>query len=237
MDGRAEVERLRWPLFLGALFCLAGAVAVEIGAGVVWPSGIARPDGGYAGRAPGQAVWGLAALDLILVYTMAVLVAGMLVPRAVARVQALLGFLVFLLGALAVLAATLAVFAGLVAMVTLLMAVPFGTAIYFAVHVPFPRGAVSAALAAAMAFKLAFAVCLVLAQPRFLQMRSLVLLIATSLVATWLTGVILAFVPGFLGAIGDAVAALIAGILALVWAVFLMLASLPGVVRAVRSLV
>lgn len=230
------IETIRMPFFVLALVLLAFAVSFEIGLGLVWPALVPPPGGQLPDVSPGFGVPYLAAIDLILVYATAAISLAFVWPALAGRVQAAIGIVLGLIGGLVVLALILAAFAALMLMLTLLLAIPFGTAAYFAAFADFPTGKAAAALAAIMAFKLGFAICLILAQQRFLKMKTLMLVIATSLALTWLTGFLHALVPGFLAAITDALAALITSILALIWIVVLFIGNLPGLVRAIRSL-
>jgi VanZ family protein len=84
-----------------------------------------------------------------------------------------------------------------------------------------------------MFLKLAFAACLVLAHPRFLQNKGLVLIVLTSLLANVIISFLHGFVPVFLVSITDLIAALISGVLAAVWAVFLLVGAVISVVKAI----
>ncbi|ARC90654.1 hypothetical protein [Rhodovulum sp. MB263] len=229
-------ETLRMPFFVLALVLLAFAVSFEIGLALAWPALVPPPGGGLSDISPGFGVPYLAAIDLILVYATLAIALALLWPALAGRVQAAIGILLALIGGLAVLALILAAFAALMLMLTLLLAVPFGTLAYFAAFADFPTGKAAAALALIMAFKLGFAICLILAHQRFLKMKTLMLVIASSLALTWLTAVLHALVPGFLASIADALAALITSVLALVWIVALFIGTLPGLIRAIRSL-
>ena len=54
-------------------------------------------------------------------------------------------------------------------LISLLLAVPFGTIVYLAIYGFFNRGGASATLSLLMLLKIVFAVCLVVAEQRFLQ--------------------------------------------------------------------
>jgi VanZ family protein len=84
-----------------------------------------------------------------------------------------------------------------------------------------------------MALKLGFAVCLVLAQQRFLQNKGLVLIILTSLLATFIISVLHSFVPGFLVSITDNIAGIIVALLAAIWAVAFLIGAVMSVTKAV----
>ena len=71
-----------------------------------------------------------------------------------------------------------------------------------------------------------------LAQQRFLKLKSLILLVATSFIATIVVSFLQGLVPGPLVSITDALAAIIVGILALIWAVVILIGSINAVIQA-----
>jgi hypothetical protein len=98
--------------------------------------------------------------------------------------------------------------------------------IYLAVYGFFNRGGAGITLGLLMTLKIAFGVCLVLAQQRFLQNRGLVLMVLTSFAATAIISFLHGLVPGFLVSITDAIGAIIVAIPAVIWAIFLLFGSL-----------
>ena len=80
------------------------------------------------------------------------------------------------------------------------------------------------------------AVLLILAHQRFLQQKSLVLLILSSLLANLIVGFLHGIVPGILVSITDAIAALVVASLAAAWASVMLIGSLIGVSKTLRSL-
>ena len=254
------MEDLRKPFLIAAIALMAVVVLVEVGAtavlgdvqaaatdvaALVPPSGEVRDafddlDEGELDEAlstiaprPGRALPAL--VDGLLLFTMA-LIGGSLVwrERLHARIQgcATLVFTVLVIvGAIALILVALAL---LLVMIALFLAVPFGTLAYLAIYGFFNRGGAAAALGLLMALKLAAAICLVLAQQRFLQNRGLVLLILTSVVANVVVGFLHGLVPGFLVSITDAVAAIVVGVLAVIWALVFLIGAVPAVLRALR---
>jgi hypothetical protein len=81
--------------------------------------------------------------------------------------------------------------------------------------------------------KLGTCVSLVVAQQRFLQAKSLVLMMATSLVAILIIGFLHNIVPLFLVSITDAIAAIIIAILALIWAIVLLIMAIVAIVKLI----
>lgn len=184
---------------------------------------------------PGLGIPSVALLDVLLVYTLALLALALLVPERIqGRLQGIATLVVSLLVLLAAIALILRAFGELLLMLGLLLAVPFGTLTYLAVYGSFATGAAAAVLSMSTLLKLGFAVVLVLAHQRFLQNKGLVLLILTSLVANLVVSFLHALVPRFLVSITDAVGAIIGGILAAIWAVVLLIGAVVAVIKALR---
>jgi len=218
------LDALRKPLFVVALILVGVALLVEIGSGLVKSIASAKI---------GLGIPYSPLLDGLLLFAVLLMGLGLLVPERVTGrkqgiltlvVSAVLGILSFIL--------ILAAVATLVEMVTLLVAVPFGTIAYLIAFGSFDRSGAAIALSLIMTLKLVFAGCLVLAHQRFLENRGLVVLILTSLLATLIISFLHGMVPAFLVSITDAITAIAVGVLALLWAVWFFIRSIPAVVRA-----
>src|SRR5262249_55675388 len=122
----------------------------------------------------------------------------------------------------------------LLLMFGLFVATPFGTLAYLAIWGFFDRGGAAVALSLILGLKVAFAVLLVLAQPRFLQNKGLVLLIATSLVANVAIAFLHGLVPLVMVSITDALAAVLVGVAAGIWALLALIGAVVSVARAIR---
>lgn len=218
------METMRKPFLIAALVCIAIAVLIETAT-------VALPDKEIIG----VGITSLAFLDGLVLFATALVAAGLIIPERIhGRAQGI-GTLIF--AVLILLAAIRGIFSWLgelILMVTLLLSIPFGTAVYFATYADFPRGSAAVTLSFLMTLQLAFAVCLVLAQQRFLQMKSLVLIVLTALLGTVIISLLHGLVPGFLVSITDAVGAIVVGILAAIWAIILLIFSIPGILRAAR---
>lgn len=218
------MESLRKPFLIAALVCIAIAVLIE-SATVVLPDKVM----------PGVGITSLAFLDGIVLFAAALMTVGLLLPdRIQGRIQ---GIATLIFAILLLLSAIVALFkwlGELLLMVSLLLAVPFGTLVYVAAYGHFDRAGAGITLSFLMTLQLAFVVCLVLAQQRFLQDRSLVLIVLTALLGTVVVSLLHGLVPGFLASITDAIGALIVAVLAIIWTIVLLLFSIPGIVRAVR---
>jgi len=184
---------------------------------------------------PGLAIRYMALLDGLVLFTVGLMGLGILLPeRLHGRLQGLLtliaSFLVLTGGLLMLLAA----FVRLMIMVSLFLAAPFGTLAYLAIYGFFDRAGASVTLSLLMLLKLGFAVCLVLAHQRFLQIKRIIVLVLTSLLANVVISFLHGLVPGFLVSITDALAALVVDVLALIWALLMLIFSLVSIVKVLR---
>ena len=254
------MESLRKPFFIAALVLIAVIVSIEIG--VSFFPGITQGAAAVGElqfqdqslrdayddldqaeqrklmaqeKPPGLAIPYLALVDGILLFTVALMGVSLVVrERIQARLQGIATFVFALLLVIAAIGLIFAAIAAVMTMVALLVAAPFGTLIYLAVYGFFNRGGAGITLGLLMTLKIAFGVCLVLAQQRFLQNKGLVLMVLTSFVATAIVSFLHGLVPGFLASITDAIAAIIVAILAVIWALFLLFGSLGSVGRALK---
>ena len=123
----------------------------------------------------------------------------------------------------------------LLLMVTLLLAIPFGTIAYLILWGAFPRGQADVLLSLLMFLKLVFAGALLLAQQRFIQNKGLVALTLTSLLCNVVAAFLQGLVPLILVSILDDVAAIVFAIVGIIWAVVLLIGSIPAIVKAVKA--
>ena len=144
-------------------------------------------------------------------------------PNVQAKLQGIVTLILSFFLALGSLVLILVAFVKLLIMVALFFAAPFGTIAYLAIWGDFPKSAAAVILSLILLLKLGAAICLPLAQQRFLKLKSLILLIATSFLATIVVSFLHGIVPGPLVSITDALAAIIVGILALIWAVVILI--------------
>lgn len=255
------MDELRKTPFIIALVLMALAFALEVGAGFL-PGGRTASLGALqaaaegelgklsddqkasisqaaakdtSGRPPGIGISYTALLDVLLAYGVVVLALPLLVPDKVTG--KVIGIATLIVSFLVLIAAFILIFVALgklLLMLGMFLAAPFGTIAYLGLWGFFPKGRAATILGLAMALKIGFLVCLVLSQQRFLKNKSLVSLILTSLLATFLIGFLHGLVPSVLVSIIDALGAIIVAILALVWALILLIRSIPSIVRVLR---
>jgi hypothetical protein len=244
-------ERLRIPFLFAAGILIVLVLLVEIGGVAVRPQFGSVEQAEYARQAtdasayspsdlskhpqPGLGIPALALVDAVVVFTMAVTIAGVVFPQSLeGRVQ---GIATLIFSILVILAAVVVIFFALgqlMLMIALLLAFPFGPLVYLALFGFFDRTTAAAVLSLLMLLKLAFAVCLVIAHQRFLQNIGLVLLVVTSLVVDIVVSFLHGLVPRLLVSITDAVGAIIVGIVAVIWTVVLLIGSIPAILKALR---
>jgi hypothetical protein len=221
---------MRKPFFIVALVLLALAVMIETGTGplieILNIKGLEKP---------GLGIPYLALMDGLLLFGVGLIGMGLLLPdRLQGRVQGILTLIVSILMLLLSILMFYLALALLMLLVSLLLAVPFGTAVYFAKFGTFATGAAAGTLSFVMGLKLAFAVLLLLAHERFLEMKSLVLMVLTSLLATVIVSFLHGFAPTFLVSITDDIAAIIIASLAAIWALILLIGAIPAVIKVLR---
>jgi hypothetical protein len=240
---------LRKPFFLISLIAIGLVVLVELGSPLILGggnaaerlatepavSGIDVSNATDVREPPGRGIPYLALIDVIALYTAALMGASLIVPEKLhGRVQGvltLIGSIVLIIASLILLVIA---FTELLTMVSLFLAFPFGQIAYLAIWGFFPRGEAAVVLSLLMFLKLMFGGFLVLAQPRFLQNKGLVALVLTSLVANIVVAFLHGLVPIIVVSIVDDVAAVLLAIVAIIWAVILLIGSIPAVVKSVR---
>lgn len=186
-------------------------------------------------RPPGVGILFLGLIDALLLFTTVLIALGLVVPPELqARTQGLTTLVVGLVTVIVGILGLLATIRLVLTMVTLLLSPPFGTIAYMVVWAFFDRPGAAVVLALLLALKVGFAVCLVLAQPRFLDDKGLVLIVMTSLAAQLILGLLHGLPPGFLVSITDGIGAIVAAVLALIWAVAMILGGLKATVKALK---
>lgn len=253
--------KLRPVFFVVALTLSACIVLVEIGAlafgrgsvsGITDLAALIPPEGkvrdAYAkldrdelagilaqGKPPGLAIPYMALLDGAVFFTMALIGVSLLLRERIhARVQGIATLAFSALVLLTAIGLIRAALAELILRVALFLAAPFGTLVYLANYGFFNRAGALAALGLLMALKLGFAICLVLAHPRFLQNRGLALIIVTSFLGNAVISFLHGIAPGFLVSVTDAIAAIVVAVLAAIWATVLLAGAAISVLKALR---
>jgi hypothetical protein len=198
------MDELRRPFFYAALILIVAVILIELGSGLVLrgklPEGdvmsaisgalpasirdaLEDVDSGEVSELaeassdiPGRGIPYLAFLDGMVLFTVGLVASSLLIgDRVQGRVQGIATLILSILMILGAIAAIILAIVLLLLMIALLLAVPFGTIAYLAIYGFFDRGGASTVLSLLMILKLAFVVCLFLAQQRFLQNRGLVL--------------------------------------------------------------
>jgi len=184
-------------------------------------------------KPPGMAIPYMALLDGVMLYAVLIMGLGFLAPDLTGRIQGLVTVIVSILVILAAIVMAIKTFVELMIMVSLFLAVPFGTIAYLAIWGFFQTGTAATILSISIFLKLVFVMLLVLAQQRFLQNKGLVGIIITSLLCCFVIGFLQSFVPGILVSITDHIGAIIVMILVIVWGIFLFIGGIISVVKAI----
>jgi len=228
------LDTLRKPFLVVALILLALAVLAELGSGI-YIDADAQNAAQYAVDDPGLGISYLAILDGLVLFTIILIGAPLVISdRVQGRIQ---GIVTFIAALLALVGAVVMIFAALgllLLMVSLLLAVPFGTLVYMAKYAAFAKTPAAVTLSLIMGLKLGFAVFLVLAHQRFLENKGLVLIILTSFLATIILSFLHGIPPRFLVSITDGIGAIIIALLAAIWALFYLVGSIPAIIKALR---
>src|SRR5688572_21318015 len=239
------MDRLRAPFFFISLLALGLVVLVETGSsfllGLQPAMGAAADLGadvppGAPESAGGLAISYLALIDVIVLFTVALMAVGIIFSKRLhARSQGiitLIGAIVLIIVAIVLLFLAIA---QLILMVTLLLAFPFGTIAYLIIWGSFPRGEAAVVLSLIMFLKVVAIAFLIAAQQRFLQNKGLVLLMITSLLGNVVAVFLHGLVPGILVSITDDIAGIVFAIVAIIWAIILIIGSIPAIVRALQT--
>jgi hypothetical protein len=232
------LDSMRKPFLIVALIAIALAVLVELGSIAMVRTSQTSAGSSTAAALQvspaGKAIPAMAFLDGLILFATVIITIALLVPERVqSKVQGIVTLIFSILLVLGCIVVIFADIALLFLMVGLLMAVPFGTLAYMAVWASFDTPSASAALSAIMLLKIVFAVCLVLAQQRFLENKGLVLIMITSFISNLVIAFLQGMVPGFLVSITDDIAAIIVCILAIIWAVVYLIGGIISVVKVI----
>ena len=241
---------LRKPFLLLAMLALVLAVGVEIGSGLLLGGGDAGAAlvgsagdlgvevGDVSGvtEPSGRGTGYLALIDAVALWTTGLFCLGLVLPERIhGRVQGVATLIFSIILIIVAFLALIIAFIELMIMVSLFLAPPFGTLAYLALWGFFPVGEAAVVLGLVLLLKLAWAGLLILAQPKFLQNKGLVLLILTSLLCTVVLEFLHHLVPVILVSILDDLGALVFAVVAIIWALVLLIGSIPAIVKAIRA--
>ena len=249
---------LRKPFFIAAVALILIAVAVEVGAtwflggvpakadeltGVLDDPALADHKSEInaadlrklnKGTPPGHAIPAMAVLDGLVLFTVLLMGAPLFIPeRIFAKAQGVATLVVSLIALTGSIAGIFVAFSLVILMIALFTAFPFGTIIYLIVYGFFDRTGANVTLSLLILLKVAFAACLILAHPRFIENKGLVLIVLTSLTANIIISFSHAIVPVPLVSITDGIATIIVFVLVVLWAAFFLAGSIVAVVKAV----
>jgi len=183
---------------------------------------------------PGLGIRALALIDGLVLVPVLLMGLSLWLPHKVhGRIQGFASLGVSILVLISTLAAGFAALALVFVMIAMLLSVPFGTIAYFVIYGFFDRGGAVGTLATIFSLKLGFCGFLVAAHPSFLQNKSLVLMVGTSLLASMIVSFLHGMVPLPFVSITDGVAAIVVAVIAAIWAILMLIGSLISVSKAI----
>ncbi len=231
------LDTMRKPLFVIALVLLALAFFADLGTSFINFDAAQAPRAQLADLpSPGLGIRYMALVDGLLLYTVVLIGMPMLITdRIHGRIQGISTFIVSLIVLLLSIGMIVTAIAFLGVMVSLFLAVPFGTAVYFAGFATFAKAKAAGSLALIMALKLGFCGFLFASQQQFIQHKGLIMLVLTALLSNIIISLLHGLVPAFLVSITDCVAAIVIGILAAIWSIVLLLGSIPAIFEILKS--
>ncbi len=222
------LENLRKPFFIIALVVMAIVVLIEIGS--PW---LMEHTKGF--DTPGYGISYMAFIDGLLLYVSILITLAMLLPESVqGRIQGIVTLIVSFFGCLGAIASCFTALIFLLVMVTMLLAPIFGTIAYFVIYGHFDRSGAAVTLSIIMTLKIVFIVLLLLAHQKFIENKSLVLLILTSLLCNLIISFLHNFLPIFLVSITDAVGGIIVAIIAIIWLIIFLVMAIVSIVKAIH---
>lgn len=225
----ARSQRLNRPFFLLAIALLGLVLLMELGTAVVSP---------FLEQSTGAVGWGIPALALLdaqIVFTAMLMAAPLVFPESITgRVQGISTFVAAIILLIACVVIALAAFGLLTLLIGLLLAPPIGPTIYAGMgYATFPTSTAATTLSLIMLAKLVSCGVLVVAHPRFLENKGLVLMIGTSLLGTIVVSFLHGFPPGFVVSVADLIATIVVVILAVIWALFGLVLGAISIIKAV----
>jgi len=184
---------------------------------------------------PGLGIKALALLDGFILYAWSVkMFSPLLNPGIQIPLVKISDFIVAIVLLLTGIAVAFAAIAFITFLISLLLAIPFGTIAYMAAFSSFKTGASAATLGLLMSLKTAFVICIVISEQNlFKYYRSLIIVILCSFLTNIIVSVLHSFPPQFLVSITDAIAALIVTIIGLIWILISLIPAAVGVISVV----
>jgi hypothetical protein len=222
---------IKTPLLVLGIFCICVGACLALG------SGLTLGLGGDEGR-PGLGLAALFFFDVLVIFsfvTLALQVIGL--GAFTGRVQFLTSLVVAIVFIFIGIGLVISAFTVLTVMLSLLLSVPFGTIVYFAVFGDFDTDRSRLILGLVMAFQIGGLIMVALAAPGILKNLQLMLLSGASVLFAFLLGFLHAFPPNFLVSIVDAIAAIVFGIVGTIWFLLLLFSGIASLLRTVRGAV
>jgi len=219
---------LRKPFFFFAVVMIWLVVGIEIGSN--WALNASGAD-----SPPGWGIATMAFVDGVLAFRLTMMLLSLVVPaRVLGRLQGIVTLILSFFGAIAAFILIFVILTQLMIMISLFLGVIFGTIAYLAIWGDFARGEAAVILSLLMTLKVAAAIALVLAHQRFLQIKSLVVIVLSSMVLNIIVAFLHGFPPRVLVSITDAIAGIIVTVIGLIYLILSLIGSIPAVLKLLR---
>ena len=170
-------------------------------------------------------------LLLILVLTALPILIG---DRITGTVQGIISIIGGLLGLIGGITMAIVAFSALLLMVSMFLAIPFGTIAYLAIFGSFDTGGAAAITTMVIILLIGGLILLIFAQERFLKSKGLLLLFGTAILLTFVLSLLHSIVPRILVSITDALGALIIAIVGAIWSLVILIGGIVGAIRLLQ---
>jgi len=185
----------------------------------------------------GFGVQSLQFLDGFLLFTMALMAVGIILPDYWhAKIQGCLTLIFAIILIIFGLIQIFTVIAKLITMVALLLSFPFGTIAYLIIYGSFPRASANAVLGFLLFLRIIFTALLILAHQRFVENKGLVIYLLLAFVGSLIVSFLYTIVPGILVSITDAIAAIVLIIIGIILAIVMGILSILSIIMALKPL-
>lgn len=184
------------------------------------------------GDPPGLAIPYLALPNGLLLIIVGLMALPLLIGnRMVPLIGGILSVLGGLVAVIAGIVMAIIAFVALMIMVSLFLAVPFGTLAYLAIFGFFDTGASAVMLGLIIFFQLAAIVFLIVAQQSMLGNKRLVFWLLLAVLLTFLTMILHSIVPVILVSITDALGAIIIAVVGAIWGLLMLIGGIISLIK------
>ncbi len=179
----------------------------------------------------------LAIIDGIYAFTLLSTASGLVIPQGIqAQGQGIVTCFYAFSTCIAGIAAIYVAIAAVFLMIALLLAIPFGTIVYFIKFADFNRSTPMAILSLTMLLKIIAVIMLPLAHQGFVFRPGLIVLVLASFICNIIVVFLLSLPPGFLVSITDAIAGIIVAIIGVICSIPLLIGAILSIISVLSFL-